>query len=483
MVDPRILHLPGGTDPDELGKRSVDLCGRNGLELDDWQAFVLAESLKRNGDHWAAREVGLHVARQNGKTALALARLLAGVFIIREPMSIYSAHLYDTSMEIFRRMREMVEDSTELSRELKAGSTTRSTGVKLTHGAEGFEFTGDRRVRFRTRSKGGGRGWTAGFIFFDEAMILPEHVQAAMQFALSGKSQFGDPQVWYSGSAVDQEVHDDGVVFARVRERGLRGDDPTLAWFDWSVEGDDPDLVMPEVLADRAAWATANPALGTRIAADWVEVELRSTSQRSFAVERLGVGDWPRTDHVVHNPLDYAEWVGLGDDGIISEPRTVAFDVSPERRAAVVIAGLRKDGLAQGELVASRSGTAWVAEEVARLVKKHKVKALCDGRGPAASLVPELRDLGVEVEQLNASEHGQACGRLMDGVERRSFRHLDDPELNEAVRAACTRPLGDAWAWSRKDSSTNISPLVAFTLALSGVMTAEPRRTVATAWA
>jgi hypothetical protein len=484
VVGPRVLHLPPGTDPDELGKRSVDLCGRNGLELDDWQAFVLTESLKRNGDHWAAKEVGLHVPRQNGKTALALARLLAGVFIVKEPMSIYSAHLYDTSMEIFRRMRTMIEDSTELSRELKAGNTSRSTGVKLTHGAEGFEFTGDRRVRFRTRSKGGGRGWTAGFIFFDEAMILPEDTQAAMFFALSGASQIGDPQVWYSGSAVDQEVHEHGIVFARVRERGHKGEDPTLAWFDWSIEGDDPDLVPPEVLSDMAAIAQANPALGERIAAEWVEVERRSLSDRDFAVERGGVGDWPRTDHIAHNPIDYADWIALEDEhGIIQMPGAIAYDVSPERKASVSIAGKRKDGLDQVEVIESKSGTAWVAPLVARIAKEQRIPAVCDGRGPAASIAPEIRELGVEVTLLSSTDHAEACGRLMDAVERMTVRHLNDSELNGAVRAACTRPLGDAWAWSRRSSATNISPLVSATLALSAAMTTAPPRRVSIAWA
>jgi hypothetical protein len=387
-------------------------------------------------------------------------------------------------MEIFRRMRGMIEDSPELSRELKTGSTSRSTGVKLTHGAEGFEFTDDRRVRFRTRSKGGGRGWTAGFIFFDEAMILPEDVQAAMFFALSGASEFGDPQVWYSGSAVDQEVHEHGVVFSRVRERGLKGEDPTLAWFDWSVEGDDPDLVMPNVLTDRETWLQANPALGKRIAYDWVEVELRSMSQRNFAVERLGIGDWPRTDHLAHNPIDYADWMELEDEhGIIQTPGAIAYDVSPERKASVSIAGKRLDDLGQVEVIESKNGTAWVAPLVARIAKEQRIPVVCDGRGPAASVAPEIRDLGVEVILLSSTDHAEACGRLMDSVERRAFRHLNDPELNGAVRGACTRPLGDAWAWSRRSSATNISPLVSATLALSASMTAERPRKVAMAWA
>jgi hypothetical protein len=42
------------------------------------------------------------------------------------------------------------------------------------------------------------------------------------------------------------------------------------------------------------------------------------------------------------------------------------------------------------------------------------------------------------------------------------------------VRGARTRPLGDAgWAWSRKGSPVDITPLVAATLALSAAMDQE----------
>jgi hypothetical protein len=224
--------------------------------------------------------------------------------------------------------------------------------------------------------------------------------------------------------------------------------------------------------------------LGIRIDPEFVAKELPLLGVRGFAVERLGVGDWPRTDHVATNPLDYDEWAALADPGgVITDPQVVVYDVSPERKSAVVIAGRRKDGLVQGELVESKGGTAWVAKRVADISKKHKIVVVCDGRGSARDLVPELRDLDVEVEQRTSTEHSQACGHLMDGVARQTFRHLDDPELNVAVRAAVTRPLGDAWAWSRKDSSTNIAPLVAFTLAISSVLTREKPRKTSYAWA
>jgi hypothetical protein len=61
-------------------------------------------------------------------------------------------------------------------------------------------------------------------------MILPETAHGALLPTLRARP---NPQVWYCGSAVDRLIHDDGLVFARLRERGIAGDDPGLAYFDW----------------------------------------------------------------------------------------------------------------------------------------------------------------------------------------------------------------------------------------------------------
>jgi hypothetical protein len=58
------------------------------------------------------------------------------------------------------------------------------------------------------------------------------------------------------------------------------------------------------------------------------------------------------------------------------------------------------------------------------------------------------------------------CGRLVDMVVQAELAHLGSDELRDAIRGARSRPLGDAWAWSRKNSSVDISPLVAATLGL-----------------
>jgi hypothetical protein len=82
----------------------------------------------------------------------------------------------------------------------------------------------------------------------------------------------------------------------------------------------------------------------------------------------------------------------------------------------------------------------------------------------------------VEVRSVTAKEHANACGLIFDLVEQQGLRHLGSGELAAAVKAATRRPLGDAWAWSRK-GGVDISPLVAATLAQWGSATlhrAEP---------
>ena len=190
----------------------------------------------------------MNVARQNGKGAIIEALMLAWTYLIRDRYVIYSSHMYDTSMEHFRRLRFLIEENPKLSGELVTNTAgRRRSGFRHNHGEEGIEFRDDRRMRFRTRSKGGGRGFSADKIVWDEAMFAPEFTHGAMLPTVSARP---DAQVLYCGSAVDQQVHEHGAVFARIRERGMKGGDPSLAYFEWSVEGDSPDKV-PEVGAGR----------------------------------------------------------------------------------------------------------------------------------------------------------------------------------------------------------------------------------------
>jgi hypothetical protein len=76
---------------------------------------------------------------------------------------------------------------------------------------------------------------------------------------------------------------------------------------------------------------------------------------------------------------------------------------------------------------------------------------------------------------VSAGEHAQACGEFFDAAQQDRLRHLGSTELTAAVAGAATRNLGEAWAWARKKSSVDISPLVACTLAAwASAPAAEP---------
>ena len=396
------------------------------------------------------------------------ARELAGLFLLGERLIVHSAHEFDTSMEHFLRIRDLIEGTPELDKRVAA--------IRTANGKEGIELTSGQRLRFRARTKGGGRGWSADLVVFDEAMEIKQASHGSILPTLSARS---NPQVWYTGSAVDEWIHDHGLVFAKVRERGIQGDEG-LAYFEWSADigdpaKDDPEAAL-EIATDEEAWRQANPALGIRIATEHIAAEQRSMDPRTFAVERLGVGAWPSTDAEGDQVIPPEAWRALEDIG--SEPRDpvcIAFDVTPDRSAsAIAVAGLREDGNVHVELVdpdrddetASRKGTRWLIPRLAELVADHSPAIVaCDPAGPAGSFIDRLEAKGIEIEEVSMREYGQACGAIYDACEDGTLRHLGQPELNYAVAGAAKRALGEAWAWRRKGSATDISPLVAATLA------------------
>jgi hypothetical protein len=281
-------------------------------------------------------------------------------------------------------------------------------------------------------------------------------------------------QRWYAGSAVDQQIHADGVVFARVRERALAGGDPRLVWAEWSLDVGRPTLLDDDEVTDVDAWARSNPGFRIRLSEEAIEDELRSLDPRTFAVERLGVGDWPDISPGANHVIDLERWAALVDErSSLVDPVCFAYDVAPDRSsAAIAAAGRRADGLFHGEVIAHRRGTGWVVPTLAALRDRwDPVAVMGDGAGPAGALMHRFEDVGFSVEPVTATDYARACGMLLDTIDDERLRHLGSGELVAAIKGATTRTLGDAWAWSRKNSSIDISPLVAFTLALWGAAT------------
>jgi hypothetical protein len=91
-----------------------------------------------------------------------------------------------------------------------------------------------------------------------------------------------------------------------------------------------------------------------------------------------------------------------------------------------------------------------------------------DPRGPAAGLIDEAERLGLEITKPSMMESAQAFAQFTNGVTEGEgmIRHLGQRELDAALAGATVRDTGDGGQlWARRDTSVDISPLVAVTLA------------------
>lgn len=436
------------------GADVVDLCDAVGVHLDPWQRLVLDYWLGvRDDGKWAAFEAGVVVPRQNGKGELLMARELASLYFDEwgERLVLHTAHEFKTSAESFLRIVTLIENSDLLRPEVKQ--------IRRTTGEEGVEFKNGHRLRFLARSTSSGRGFTADVAIWDEAQILTDAPVRAMVPTMSARP---NPQLVYAGTAGNEL----SVQLGAVRARAQKGDARSLAYLEWSVDEEDFDAEDP------SDWAKANPAMGIRISADYISKEQAAMSADGFAAERLGVGDWPTEGGGRVIPAD--KWHACEDKRASrpTGPTVFAVDVDPERtRASIAVCGRRDDGQLSVELADSAPGLEWVLGRVAELDRKWQpVGWVVDVGGPAGTFGPALSG---EVNVIEASyrEVAQASEGFFDGIVDGSTRHTGDPRLGAAVAGGARRPCGDGWAWGRRVSSCDISPLVAASLARWGFLT------------
>jgi hypothetical protein len=443
-----------------------------GFELDPWQRLVIEQSFGvRSDGKWASKNVGVNVPRQNGKGGILEVVELTAVFtwlpemrdqVKGPPLLIHSAHEFITSQKHFDRVWALVDNTPELLKRVVRGRAIRS------HGQEGFKTTDGCHIEFRSRSKAAGRGFSCDFLVFDEAMFLPESVMAALRPTLRARP---NPQVWFTGSAVDQEFHREGLVWTRVRERA-KAAEQHLSYFEWSLDYEHPTDVPEEVFHDEESYWASNPAYGIRIFKEQFDSDVRDLERRTVAVELFGVGDYPDPSGSESMVISGEQWGAIEQpDSVLRDPVSLAFDISPERRTSIAAAGRNQDGLWHIEVIDKLPGTKKLAERLLELEEIHQpTEIVCDGYGPSASLVPDLEQAGLTVRMFDSTEYADACGRLVDVVTDETLRHLGSLDLWNAIRGAKPRPLTDRWAWSRSKSTVDISPLVAATLALSSAM-------------
>lgn len=438
-----------------LGSAAAKIAVELGTPLMPWQQHVLDVALEvdEQTKRLAYREVVLTVPRQSGKTTLLLVLILLRALGAPHQTIVYTAQ---TRLDARKKWVDGWLPVLEASR---FGSLYRP---RFANGQEGLLFKNGSVQSLVATTKKTGHGATLDLGILDEAFAHPDaRLEQALRPAMITRPQ---PQLWVVSTAGTPQ--DSPYLLGKVeigREAVQNGLRRGLAYFEWSAP-EDADPTDPET------WYSCMPALGRTTSEEAVRSDFATMDLSEF--ERAYLNRWKASLSAPVIPL--ATWRALVDpDSKAAPPYVFAFDVTPERSSAAITVGSRRpDGLIHLETVEQGPGTSWVVPRLDRLVGKHGPAAVvCDAGGPAASLVPECERIHLTVTTTSAREFAQACGMLFDAVTAGRLRHLDTPELAAAIDGAVKRPLGDAWAWSRKSSGVDISPLVAATLSVWGVET------------
>lgn len=447
---PRVLHVPAFST--SAGDEAIDLAAQAGLFLDPWQKFVLRNSLGERADgRWSAFEVGLSVARQQGKGSVLEARELFGLVLLGEKQIVHTAHELKTSMKHFNRLVHLFDGSDDLRKRVKK--------VIRSNGKEGLEMVRGGVLECLARTKNAGRGFTGDLVVFDEAYALTnEQMAASMPTILA----VDNAQVWYTSSPPLDALS--GAVLMKVRDRGEAGTDTRLAWFDYGLPGHLEDVDGMN-LDDRQAWATALPSMRSgRVREENVQVLRNALTDADFAREILGI--WPKRVEG-KGVIDLKLWKELATtaEGGGRPPQLVfAVVVEADRRyTAIVAIGAQADGRIQLSTVAYEPGTEWVVERMQHLRDRWSpVLWAIEDKGATSSLWPELERAGFKAAEDRdepkrgdivvpwAHEVAAAYGMFIDHLTQRKLAHLADRALDAAVNVAETRLLGSGTTWDHR---------------------------------
>lgn len=522
---PRVCMVPAYAF--SSGPEAIELAASAGLILDPWEQLALILGLGETAEgRWAAFQIALIVARQNGKGAVLEALGLFWLFATGEALIGHTAHEYKTAMEAFRRILSLIENTDWMRKKVKKIiNTNGEEGVELLpqpvvitgYGPQSSNQMEARRLRFLARSKGAGRGFTFRKLIWDEAYALTEEQQEAQ---LPTMSAVPNPQVWLTSSP--PLTSDTGIPLFKARRNAGK---PGSVFLDYGAEGSLEKL--DEIDLDDVALALkTNPNAPERISEEAMARERVAMGDRGYARERLCI--WPPDLLAGYLVITKEQWAELADprsgsatwpepDGLLpheaemfrldlalkmvgAEPPTalvghpvIAVDVAPRVSgnppASLGLASRRRDGKTHLELIKSGTGTAWLVRDAVALVLSTGARIVIDPGSPAGSILAELQnsltaadlDHSEVILTMGARDVAQGFGMIYDAAtsttpEGRTIAHLGQAELELAVAGADKRSVGSTggFAWDQKDATVDITGLVSITHANWGLAKVGP---------
>jgi len=490
---PRRPHFP------TLGPRVGAVMAALGTPPMPWQRYELdvAGEVNPATGTMAYGRVGLSVMRQMGKTALAFAIITHRPLAWPRQRTMYSAQNGTAAESRWREEYLPLVESSPFADRIKG---------RKSKGAMGADWDNGSIANLASSSDSSGHGPPLDLGFIDELFSQKDNrMEQAMSPAMLTR---GMSQLWWASAggteasvplnekrAAGREIIEE---FWREFERdGWRSEGilwPSTLYTEWSAPVD-KDGVLLAPRDDEATWLANMPAVcpdpPCRCDPDgvWhhtatiakVRGELEALRKQPEDFDRAFLNITRKSTPPVDPNVPTREWPACVE---VRSRRGVelafAADVTPLRdHAAIGVYSPRADGLGHIEVIDHRPGYEWVVGAFLRLRELWDPLGFgLDIKGPGGKTLAELliragiarpadpeRPKRGELYVPDAADVATACGDIASDVRAGKVRHIDQAPLNVAIEGTQSRPLGDAFAWARRNSVSDIAPWCAVTLA------------------
>lgn len=431
-----------------------------GVPLLPWQEWLFVHGLELKPDgNYRFRTVLVLVARQNGKTTALMVLALWRMVMDAARMVLGTSTNLDYA-------RESWQKATELAWGPKGSKVFQGVPElegeflqpRYANGEQELTHVDGGRYKIGTASRTGGRSLSVDLLILDE---LREHrTWEAWSAASKTTNARARGQRW----ALSNMGDDGSVVLNHLQAQAQAGiesgmGDDSLALFEWSAP---PDCDVE----DRSLWPWANPALGHTITVDTLASDLSTDAEEVFRTEVL----CQRVPTLEPLPITLPAWVAA-ERKYAKRPAgvpTFGISVAPLLSSAAITAVVQVGQAFHVELVDWRDGVDWLANRAAGLRERFPgCQFVAMSTGAVASLIPDLKQVGVEPEMFSATELGKAYGSL--------HRQLMDERLTQdgsrgfevSLQGAAKKDVGEGlWSLSWRRSSADLAPIESAAIAV-----------------
>lgn len=433
-----------------FGGRVARVAETLGTPLMGWQRQVADVGLEMVEDERgllvpAYREIIVTVMRQQGKTVCVLCFELDRLLMWGIPQRV--AYTAQTGLDA---RKKVLEDQLPMIERSPLGAAVKN--VRRAQGSEGIDFQGGSQLDVLASTESAGHGRTLDLGVIDEAFKdIDDRREGAMLPAMVTRA---DAQLLVvSTMGTDASAYLNRKCTAG-RDVALSGrDDAEIAYFEWSA---DPEADID----DPATWRACMPAFGITITERAVRHARETMTEGEFRRAYLNLRT-AADERVI--PADV--WSRVASDVSPDGSIVVSIDCNPERtQGSIAVADLE----GRCELIEHESGTAWLVKQAVDKAKRWNAPVAYDPTGPAGVFGDDISSYGVKTIPVSGRDMAHACSLLFDAVIDARIQVRPHGSLNAAVAAAQQRIAGDSWVWGRRGTKTDLSPLVALTLAYYG---------------